>query len=485
MRPRLSLSSVRVRLALWNVGVLACVLAGLAIIFSLTLRATISAAIDRRLSQKAHRVRHILENPDPDFRPPPPPPPGDPGEGREADGSGEMRPRLFLPSGAGLIPSDTPWDPAGLQRAEVGEEVFATVQTAAGDVRVYSLPVMQDGRLIGVAQTGNSLVHVYAERAHMTTTFLSLIPVVLLIAGLGGAFLTDRALRPVRRIAWAANRMEAEDLSQRLPVIGDDEFAALAETINGMLGRLQTSFTKQEQAFEQQRRFAADASHELRTPLTIIKANTSLSLSEPRAAADYEKTLQAVDTAADRMTRIVQDLLLLARADAGQSAYPLVPTSLAEVLSAVPLLGTDSVPVRVDLPEPLTVLGHADSLTRLFSNLLENAARHTPADGQILVTARQSGGQIVVEIADTGIGIAPEHLPHVTERFYRVEAARSRAQGGTGLGLAICRSIADAHAGTLVVSSVLGHGTTVRVTLQAAPKQRKLLSYDFHGTAAQ
>ena len=482
MRPRLSLSSVRVRLALWNVGVLACVLAGLAIIFSMTLRATISAAIDRRLTQKAYRVRHILENPDPDFRPPPPPP-----SGEEADGSGEMRPRLFLPSGAGLIPSDTPFDPVGLTRAEAGLEGYATVGGAAGDVRVYSLPVTQDGRLIGVVQTGNSLAHIYAERARMTTTFLSLIPVVLLIAGLGGAFLTDRALRPVRRIAWAANRLEAEDLSQRLPVIGDDEFAALAETINGMLARLQASFARQEQAFEQQRRFAADASHELRTPLTIIKANSSLSLSAPRLAADYEKTLRVVDAAADRMTRIVQDLLLLARADAGQSAYPLTPTALAEVLcsAAAGLPGAGNATVSVDLPPELFVLGHADSLTRLFSNLLENAVRHTPADGRITVTAEQSGDKVAVEIADTGVGIAPEHLPHVTERFYRVEAARSRAQGGTGLGLAICRSIADAHGGTLAVSSVLGHGTTVRVTLQAAPKQQKLLSHDFHGTAAQ
>ena len=477
MKPRLSLSSVRVRLALWNVGVLACVLAGLAIIFSVTLRATISAGIDQRLSQKAHRVRHILEHPDPNFRPPPPPPPGE-----EADSSGEMRPRLFQPDSRGLSPDDTPFDPAGLRRAEAGTEGYATVSGAAGDVRVYSLPVMQDGRLIGVVQTGNALAHVYAERARMTTTFLSLIPVVLLVAGLGGAFLTDRALRPVRRIAWAANHLEAEDLSQRLPVIGDDEFAALAETINGMLARLQTSFARQEQLFEQQRRFAADASHELRTPLTIIKAHTSLSLSEPRTAAEYEKTLWAVDTAADRMTRIVQDLLLLARADAGQSVYPLVPISLTEVLqsAAAPLTNMGNAPIQIDLPGPLFVLGHADSLTRLFSNLFENAVRHTPADGEIAVIARQVGAQIIIEIADTGGGIALEHLPHVTERFYRVEAARSRAQGGTGLGLAICRSIADAHGGTLHISSVLGHGTTVSVTLQAAPKQAYLLSYNFH-----
>ena len=392
-----------------------------------------------------------------------------------------MRPRVFLPDGRALISTDAPIDTASLRRAEAGEESYATVPSAAGDIRVYSLPVLRDGAVIGVVQTGTLLTHIYADRARMTTTFLYLIPVVLLVAGLGGAFLTDRALRPVRRIAAAANRIEAEDLSHRLPVSGDDEFSNLAETINSMLARLESSFARQEQAFEQQKRFAADASHELRTPLTIIKANTSLSLSERRTAPEYEKTLRAVDTAADRMTRIVQDLLLLARADADQLAYSLVPTSLADVLhsAAAAVPGEGAAPIRIDLPEPISVLGHADSLTRLFSNLLENAARHTPTDGRIVVTAETIGEQIAVEIADTGVGIAPEHLPHVTERFYRVEAARSRAQGGTGLGLAICRSIAEAHGGAIDVSSVLGQGTTVRVTLQAAPKQISL-SRNFH-----
>jgi heavy metal sensor kinase len=476
MKPRLSLNSVRVRLALWNVGVLAFVLVGLGIIFSVTIRANINAAIDQRLSQKAHRAQHFFDGPPPQFRPhsqfhPPPPHDED-----AADPTGEMRPRLFDSQGQSLTPPgrpvDMPWDAAGLSRAERGEEVYATVRADGGDVRVYFLPIVQDGKVVGVVQTGNSLARIYEDRDRMTRTLVYLIPVVLLIAGLGGAFLTDRALRPVRRIAQTASRIEAEDLSHRLPVIGDDEFAHLAETINGMLSRLQIGFERQEQAFEQQRRFAADASHELRTPLTIIKANTSLALTERRTEAQYEKTLRAVDTAADRMTRIVQDLLLLARADAGQLAYALVPVSLSEVLtlaaaSLPDLADLDSAPVRLDLPEPpLWVQGHADSLVRLFSNLLENAARHTPADGQVTVTAEIIDKQIVVSVADTGIGIAPEHLPHITERFYRVEAARSRTHGGTGLGLSICRSIAEAHGGSLAVVSALGQGTTVRVTLR-------------------
>ncbi len=465
-KPRLSLSSVRVRLALWNVGVMAFVLVGLGIIFSVTMRANINAAVNQRLNERAHHAQHILDDPPPLFRQLPPPPNDD-----APDPSGEMRPRVFDAQARPRRPDDVPLDPLSLRRAEAGEEVYKTVPIAGAAVRIYSLPIRHNGKIVGVVQTGLSLTRIHAELAEMTRTLVYLIPVVLLIAGFGGAFLTDRALRPVRRIAAAAGQIEAEDLSQRLPVMGDDEFADLADTINGMLSRLQAGFERQEQAFEQQQRFAADASHELRTPLTIIKANTSLALSQRRTETEYEKTLQTVDAAADRMTRIVQDLLLLARADAGQVAYALALTPLAEVLesAAASLASLDHAPISLDLPvKPIFVLGHADSLVRLFSNLLENAARHTPQDGRITVSVERAGGQIAVQVADTGVGIAPEHLPHVTERFYRVEAARSRAGGGTGLGLSICRSIADLHGGHLEVTSVPEQGTTVRVLLQNA-----------------
>ncbi|MGI4787560.1 MAG: sensor histidine kinase [Janthinobacterium lividum] len=463
MTPRLSLNSVRVRLALWNVGVLAFVLVGLGIIFSVTIRANINAAIDRRLNEKAHHAQRFFDNPSQFHRPSPPAV-----QETAADSSGEFRPRLFNIQRVSFAAGDIPWDAAGLSRAEQGEEVYATVRADGTDIRVFSLPVVHEGHIAGVVQVGNSMTRTDDFLGRMTRILLYLIPFVLLFAGLGGAFLTDRALRPVREIAQAANRIEAEDLSHRLPVMGHDEFADLAETFNVMLSRLQAGFERQEQAFEQQQRFAADASHELRTPLTIIKANTSLALSGRRTELEYEKTLRAVDTAADRMTRIVQDLLLLARADADQLGYPLVPTSLAEVLNqaVASLHSLDLAPIHLDLPaSPLLVRGHADSLVRLFSNLLENAVRHTPSEGRITVTAHAEGNHIVAEVADTGVGISPEHLPHVMERFYRVEAARSRAHGGTGLGLSICRSIVEAHGGSLKIESTAGVGTTVRVTL--------------------
>ncbi len=480
-RSRFALSSVRARLALWNVGVLALVLVGLGVVFSVSMRANVRAAVDRRLSQRSHHIQQriagmtpdqaasFLAGRDPFFShggvPPPGPPP------REDDAFGEMPPRIFRRDGQPQRPDgDALWDRRGFERALRGGENYTTVRRGGDVVRVHSAPLRWDGSIVAVLQSGNSLAHLRAEEARTTRTLLTLIPLALLVAGLGGAFLTDRALRPVRRLAQEACRIEAENLARRLPVAGDDEFSDLAETFNAMLGRLQTAFERQEAAMEQQRRFAADASHELRTPLTIIKANTSLALSGPRTAPELLKTVQTVNTAADRMNRIVQDLLLLARSDAGQLTYPLAPTMLSDVLEqAVAGLAPDAAPVTLSLSSPaLRVEGQADALVRLFGNLLENAARYTPRTGRITVTAEAVSGRVSVAVADTGEGIAPEHLPHVTERFYRVEASRSRPKGGTGLGLAICRSIVDAHGGQMTIESIPGVGTTVRVTLLEA-----------------
>jgi signal transduction histidine kinase len=258
-------------------------------------------------------------------------------------------------------------------------------------------------------------------------------------------------------------------------VKGHDEFSELAATFNGMLSRLEQAFTQREQAFtqlaealERQRRFTADASHELRTPLTIIKANTSLALEEERSKVEYQRALEAADRAADTTTRIVQDLLLLARGDAGQLQMDRCPVPIGEVLerAADAFRGSRVAPISVVLSDPsLMVLGGPHHLLRLFSNLLENAVRHTRRTGSITVSVEQEKDGVVVRVRDTGEGIPPEHLPHVYERFYRVDAARNRRQGGTGLGLAICQSIVEAHDGSLTIESVVGEGTTVTVRL--------------------
>jgi len=231
------------------------------------------------------------------------------------------------------------------------------------------------------------------------------------------------------------------------------------------------------------------ASHELRTPLSIVKANTSLALEHAWPEERYREFLAAIDTAAGRQTRIVEELLFLARADAGRLARDVGPVCLMEALEEAGEFAQRRGPdpgeavsrpnrpcIRLDSIDPaLVVSGSGSELTRLFTNLLENASRHTPPEGTITVSASVNAMSVTVTVADTGEGIAPEHLPHLGERFYRVDAARSTATGGNGLGLAICRSITEAHGGRMTIESKLGEGTAVRIQLLLCPPSTSLL----------
>jgi signal transduction histidine kinase len=334
-------------------------------------------------------------------------------------------------------------------------------------MRILSMPIERRGSVDEVLQLAYPLDGVLREIDALTSTLLALVPFGLLAAGLGGACLTGRALRPVREIAGTAARLGAKDLSERLPVSGNDEFSELSSSINAMLARL-------EEAFERQRRFTADASHELRTPLSIVKANTGLALDANHAWPEerYREFLTAIDIAAGRQSRIVEELLFLARADAGGLARDVGSVCLIEALeeAAEAVSRLDRPCIRLESLDPaLMVPGSGSELTRLFTNLLENAVRHTPPEGTVTVSANGDAMSVTVTVTDTGEGIAPEHLPHLGERFYRVDAARSAGTGGTGLGLAICRSITEAHGGRMTIESTVGEGTAVRIRLLLCP----------------
>jgi signal transduction histidine kinase len=238
--------------------------------------------------------------------------------------------------------------------------------------------------------------------------------------------------------------------------------------LEGAFQHLSQAYSRLELAYAEQRRFTADASHELRTPLTRIKGMTSLALCGPHCADEYREALVTADQAADVMARIVQDLLLLARADAGELRIRSEPISLSALLqSAVErvVIGSGP-PIRCEPPpEGLEVVGDRDHLERLLVNLLENALRHTPPEGEVRLRATCEENEVALIVSDTGEGIPAEHLPKVCERFYRVDAARARADGGTGLGLAICQSIAQAHSGRLEIWSEVGKGVSVQVRL--------------------
>jgi two-component system OmpR family sensor kinase len=489
--------SVRVRLILWNVTVLGIVLAGFGVALCYTAQASQASDIDRELAHRAHGFcsawghdgpDHAGREPGPWFpgprwgrrREPPPdrrsasPPPGPWSPPVESAPQHDFRrPRLVSLEGRPLGPysQDQPWDSAALTPAAGGQERFSCVHVDGEPVRVFSAPLRRAGLVEGVIQVAYPLAENRRLNDGLLRTFLALILPGLLVAALGGLFLTDRALRPVREVTQAAAQIGAEDLACRLPVSGRDEFSELATTFNGMIARLEHAFQDLQEAYEQQRRFTSDASHELRTPLTAIKANTSLALCGSRSTVEYREALQAADQAADLMSRVVQDLLLLARSDAGRLGMERKPVGVEAILrramSVAPGRGSAPVDLRLEDPE-LAVEGDADHLTRLFVNLLENAGGHTPSDGRITLTAGALGSRVEIAVQDNGEGISPEHLPHVGKRFYRVDAARARVHGGTGLGLAICRSIALAHGGTLNIESAPGAGTTVRVILPRA-----------------
>lgn len=352
-----------------------------------------------------------------------------------------------------------------------GRETIRTISIKGHPARLCTVPIRSDGKIIGVVQVARSLTSVYDELRHLSRTVLLISPLALLLAGLCGALLTGRALRPVRDFTVAARSISADNLNSRLPVKGGDEFAELASTFNSTLDRLQDAIERLAESLEQQRRLTADASHELRTPLTVIKAHTSLALSSKRTVAQSTATIRTIDQAADIMSRIVQDLLLLARADAGQLAIQndkiLLREAAGIAIDAVSALdGPDAVIGAFD-PE-IRVAGDLHLLTRVFTNILSNAKRHTPPDGSVTLDASVEGGRVTVKVTDTGEGIPPEALPHIGERFYRVDTSRARTKGGTGLGLAICRTIVEAHAGTLSIESIQGDGTVVTVVLPQA-----------------
>lgn len=289
----------------------------------------------------------------------------------------------------------------------------------------------------------------------------------MLLALGGGWFLVARSLGPIDRISRAAEQISGLNLSRRIdPAHMESELGQLASTLNGMFDRLQS-------AFDQQARFTADASHELRTPLSLILSRAELALNRERPSDEYRESLQIIDRAAQRMKAVVEGLLLLARADAQQLTLVREPVSLAalaeEIVGLLGPLATEK-GVRVTVrTQPALVEGDPERLRDVVTNLLTNSIRYTPQGGRVGVAVLEKPEGIVLEVEDTGIGIPEKDQPHIFERFYRVDQARTRDRGGSGLGLAIAKWIVGAHHGSISFASREGHGTTFTVTLPKGP----------------
>lgn len=301
--------------------------------------------------------------------------------------------------------------------------------------------------------------------AHYHSSLLRLaVGAAVLAAGLvGGWWSTALAIRPIAAMTAAAESISFQRLSQRIDVRQtDSELGQLATVLNQTFDRLQTSF-------EQQTRFTADASHELRTPLSVILAHADLSLSRERTPAEYRATLETCRSASRRMKSLIDGLLTLARFDSDAAALQLTQLDLdplaRECIDMVrPLAAERRVTIEATLA-PTTMRGDRERLSQVIINLLTNAIRYNRDGGTVHVTVTSENGTAVISVADTGIGIPADELPHIFDRFFRVDKARSRAEGSSGLGLSISQTIVASHGGTIVAQSEPDVGTVIEVRL--------------------
>ena len=304
--------------------------------------------------------------------------------------------------------------------------------------------------------------------AQLLSTLVLIVPIGLIAAILVGSWIARRALEPVDRIISEVREItDGRGLHRRLaePMV-KDELGRLAETLNQMMTRLERSFAAL-------RRFTADASHELKTPLTVLRGGVERALTTSGLPQDTLATLEETLQEIKRMTELVDALLTLARADEGIAPLHREPVDLREIVEEARETGellAEQAGVQMELatpPEPVIVPVDASRIRQLILNLVTNAVKYTPSGGSVRMQLGQSDGRVTLTVADTGIGIAAGDLPHIFDRFWRADSARTRTgeRPGAGLGLAICKWIAEAHGGTIEVQSRPGRGTTFTVTL--------------------
>ncbi len=373
---------------------------------------------------------------------------------------------------------EIPVDTQMIMNATKGKKAFASQKTSGGQkLRLYSVPytIYEDSRFIpggyrvfsekhsGALVIGRSTENIDDALHGLRQILIFADLATLAIAGAGGIFLAKRALKPVDDIAGTAAEIEQSgDLSRRIKVDTKDELGRLASTLNNMIARLQGAFTRQQE-------FTGDASHELRTPLAVIEAESTLSLQKKRSSEEYKQSLEIVAQEAKHMSAIIGQLLVLARADAGNEQRLFEEVDLGELVRTVAfdaeiLCREKNLKFECGQIGNLRINGNIERLRELFLNLVDNAVRYTPEGGTVTLSLERSKGkEAVVIFKDTGIGISSEEISHIFQRFYRIDKARSRAEGGSGLGLAICKHIAETHTGKIEVESESGKGSTFKV----------------------
>jgi two-component system OmpR family sensor kinase len=378
----------------------------------------------------------------------------------------ELRERAAIFESGRLLAASTQVEQRELSWARVLAQTKPVLITsgAGSGTRSLAYPFSLNGRQF-VLLISESLDPIAADLRLVRRMFWIALPLAVAIAGLGGFLLATRSLAPVRRMAAQAKSITDRNLRNGLDAgAASEEFQVLADSFNELLARLDRSFATM-------RRFVADASHELRTPLAIIRGEADVALAADRPASEYKESTAIIQDEARRLSRLVDDLLNLARVDADGVKLQVESFYFDDLVSECcrslqPLATAKGVTLGCQCPQDVMFNGDPELLRRLILNLLENAIRYTPVGGRVCVDLEVDDTAVRIKVSDTGVGIPPEAAPHVFERFYRVDSARSREQGGFGLGLSIVKWIAECHHGTVALTSQPGAGSTFTVRLQ-------------------
>ncbi len=378
--------------------------------------------------------------------------------------------------------------PISLNALRNASKGFITYETnhSVGNtpLRIITYPVKENSQVTKIIQVASSLEDVEDALAKLLTILAITVPSILMIASLGGLFLANKALKPVDRITQTARMITSQNLNQRIQTLKvKDEISRLIDTFNEMISRL-------DQSFRQIKQFTTDASHELKTPLTILKGEVEVALRKKRLPHEYEQILESNLEEINRMSKIVEDLLLLSKADIGEIQLNREDINLTRFMAGlVEQMKILAQPknIRIEMNnhqaedmEEIHILGDALRMRELFINLIENGIKYTEEGGSVLITLTKEIGEshtpltsngkranhfAKIIVADTGIGIAKEDQEKIFNRFFRVDKARSREQGGSGLGLSICKWIVEAHQGEITVQSEPGKGSSFIVRL--------------------
>jgi two-component system, OmpR family, sensor kinase len=472
--------SIRWRLQLWHGLLLVVVLAGFGFTAHQLQRSHQMRQIDQELQVRLSVLGGALRQQAGPRRPPPDVrPPGDAEGARDESpprrGGLRLFPRderLFETTGTNdfyfviwsrndRVLASSASAPADVSRPELDEKAHsARMRGTARELYHYTPP----GECILV---GRDIRPELAEMRLVAGSLLVAGCVVLALGLAGGAWLATRAIRPVQTISATAAKIATGDLAQRIPSAEtESELGQLTAVLN-------STFAQLEAAFAQQVRFTADAAHELRTPISVVLTQTQAALNRQRPAGEYREALEACQRAAQRMRVLAESLLRLAKLDAHREPLKSAPVDLSKIAAECvemlrPLATARGVTIHSDLPQ-VVCAGDTEQLSQVITNLVTNAIQYNIPNGGVHLKTEQHDGMAVLTVTDTGIGIPPEALDHIFERFFRVDNARS-SSGGAGLGLAIAKAIVSEHGGTISVSSRPGTGSTFTVRLPLSPE---------------